>query len=109
MAHKKLPTEKITITIQSVPLNHNARFTMITNMHRTEVPLNQAMALEKGTRANKNTKYLVACSDLEGPRDISVWKMASEVPSTTPTAMIAGWSSHCQLERRKTQSQIAIS
>ncbi|TYH52678.1 hypothetical protein ES332_D09G045300v1 [Gossypium tomentosum] len=98
MAHKKLPTEKIRITIQSVPLNHNARFTMITNMHRTE-----------GTRANKNTKYLAAYSDLEGPRDISVWKMASEVPSTTPTTMIAGWSSHCQLERRKTQSQIAIS
>lgn len=33
-------------------------------------------------------------SDLEGPRDINVWKMASEDPSITPTAMIAGWSSH---------------
>lgn len=29
-------------------------------------------------------------SDLEGPRDMRVWKMASEVPSTTPTAIIAG-------------------
>lgn len=29
-------------------------------------------------------------SDLKGPRDITVWKMASEVPSTTPTAIIAG-------------------
>lgn len=29
-------------------------------------------------------------SDLEGPRDIRVRKMASEVPSSTPTAIIAG-------------------
>ena len=29
-------------------------------------------------------------SDLEGPRDIRVRKMASDVPSSTPTAIIAG-------------------
>lgn len=34
-------------------------------------------------------------SDLEGPRDMRVLKTASEVPSTTPTAMIAGLSSQC--------------
>lgn len=32
-------------------------------------------------------------SDLEEPRDITVWKIASEVPSTTPTAISAGGSS----------------
>jgi hypothetical protein len=29
-------------------------------------------------------------SDLEGPRDIRVRKIASEVPSIAPTAIIAG-------------------
>jgi len=32
-------------------------------------------------------------SDLDWPRDIRVWKTASEFASTTPTAIIAGWSS----------------
>ena len=39
-------------------------------------------------------------SDLEGPRDINVWKIASEDPSMTPTAIIAGWSSHCKIYKR---------
>ena len=30
-------------------------------------------------------------SDLEDPTDIRVWKMSSEVPSSTPTAIITGW------------------
>jgi len=36
-----------------------------------------------------------AYSDRKGPRDINVLKISSEVPSMTPTAMIAGWSSQC--------------
>lgn len=42
-----------------------------------------------------NVEDFATHSDLEGPSDMSVWKMASEVPSTTPTAIIAGWSFHC--------------
>lgn len=34
-------------------------------------------------------------SDLEGPRDMTTRKIASEVPSTTPTAIIAGISFQC--------------
>lgn len=38
--------------------------------------------------------------DLEGPRDMTARKMFSDVPSTTPTAIIAGWSSHCCIYKR---------
>lgn len=32
----------------------------------------------------------ITYSDLDGPRDITVWKIASEVASTTPMAITAG-------------------
>lgn len=35
-----------------------------------------------------------AYCDLKGPRDMTARKIFSDVPSTTPTAIIAGWSSH---------------
>lgn len=46
--------------------------------------------LESYTSTTSLSDMKQTYSDLEAPRDISVWKMASEVPSTTPTAIIAG-------------------
>lgn len=47
------------------------------------------MYVTASTRISSRCVQKTYC-DLEGPRDISVWKIASEVPSTTPTAIIAG-------------------
>lgn len=60
---------------------------------------------KKGKENFYNTKLVIyiewevnlqhSYSDLAGPRDMTARKMVSEVPSTTPTAIIAGWSSQC--------------